>query len=317
MPTPSRREIRKSLTTNFNPGAAYYKQRALLRGGQLLHYPGWLRGGRLDRPVFVLGAPRSGTTLLYRVLRVHRELAHWRPSEAHEVWELDYHPALRGWESNVLTEADLNEEAARRIHRSFYLVAGDGRRFVDKTPRNTLRVPFMEALFPDARYVFLRRDGRENVNSLINAWRSPRYRVYRLPEPHSIPGADPSWWKFVLYPGWREDTSGPLEVVCAKQWALSNRYALESAGAAPPERWIDVGYEDLVDDPAAVVANILERLELPPDAGVRRAAEGVRSTPVNVVTPPERGKWKRENPQEIARIEPLIESEMKRMGYLS
>jgi RecB family exonuclease len=37
--------------------------------------------------------------------------------------------------------------------------------------------------------------GRENVNSLINAWRTPRYRTYLLPEPHSIPGVDPaSWW---------------------------------------------------------------------------------------------------------------------------
>ena len=41
-------------------------------------------------------------------------IAHWRPSEAHEVWEADYHPALRGWTSNVLTPADLTPDAAAR-----------------------------------------------------------------------------------------------------------------------------------------------------------------------------------------------------------
>ena len=69
---PSRREIRKSLSTNFNPGLAYYRQRFSMRAKQALHYPGYLLGGKLDRPVFVLGAPRSGTTLLYRVLRQSR-----------------------------------------------------------------------------------------------------------------------------------------------------------------------------------------------------------------------------------------------------
>lgn len=315
MAQPTRREVRKSLTTNFNPGPAYFKQRALLRATQALHLPGWLAGGRLIRPVFVLGAPRSGTTLLYRVLRVHPDLAHWRPSEAHEVWELDYHPVLRGWDSNMLTAEDVTAEAAARIRRSFYLVAGARKRFIDKTPRNTLRVPFMEKLFPDATYVFLQRDGRDNVNSLINAWRSPRYRVYRLPEPHAIPGVDPEWWKFVLYPGWRDDEAGPLEVVCARQWAISNDCALEGAHAVPDERWVTVRYEDLIDAPVEEVGRILERLSLPYADVVRRDARAVATTPVNAVTPPERGKWKRENPDEIERILPLIEPVMTKLGY--
>ncbi|HEV3471638.1 MAG TPA: sulfotransferase, partial [Actinomycetota bacterium] len=67
-------------------------------------------------------------------------------------------------------------------------MTGRKHRLLDKTPRNALRVPFVDALFPDARYIYLQRDGRENVNSLINAWRTPRYRSYELPQEHSIPG---------------------------------------------------------------------------------------------------------------------------------
>ncbi|MCA1707778.1 MAG: sulfotransferase, partial [Actinobacteria bacterium] len=239
----SRREIRKSLSTNFNPGLRHRLERAKLRTFQASHLPGLLTGGHLDRPIFIIGGPRSGTHFLYLTLRDHSHLAHWRPSEAHEVWEADYHPSLRGWESNVLGPADIRPDAAARIKRSFYLCAGGSKRFIDKTPRNVLRVPFIDALFPDARYIFLQRDGRETTNSLINAWRSTRYKTYRLPEPHSIPGTDPAWWKFVLYPGWLDDTRGPLEVVAAKQWALSNDYALDALREVPEERWLKVRYE--------------------------------------------------------------------------
>jgi hypothetical protein len=311
----SRRAIRKSLRTNFDPGPRFWFNRLKLRGQQLIHVPSLLTGGRVDRPIFVIGAPRAGTHMLYLILRSSSRLAHWRPSEAHEVWELDYHPALRGWESNALVASDVNPEAAARIRRSFLLVAGNGLRFIDKAPRNCLRLPFIDAIFPDARYVYLQRDGRENVNSLINAWRSPRYRTYELPQPHSIPGVDPRWWKFVLYPGWQEDTRGPLEVVCAKQWTVSNEYALEASKKIGLDRWIEVRYEELVDDPVEQVARLMEFLGLPYEREVRDRAAASKTTPVNTVTPPERGKWRRENPEEIAAVRPLIEHTMNTLGY--
>lgn len=309
--TTDRRALRKSLRTNFQPGPRDYLNRAALRARQAAHLPAYAAGRELDRPVFIIGAPRSGTSVLYSVLRSAPAFAHW-PGEAHEVWEADYHPALRGWGSNVLTAADVDPKAAQRIKRAFFLVAGSRRRLIDKTPRNALRVSFVDALFPDARYVHLVRDGRENVNSLINAWRTPRYRTYRLP--HSVEGVDPQWWKFVLYPGWQEDASGPLEVVCAKQWAASNEHALADLRAVA-DRAVRVRYEDLVDAPEAEVERVLGFLEVPFDDDLRTRAAAIRTTPVNVVTPPERGKWRRENPREIDAITPLIAPAMKELGY--
>lgn len=308
-----RRSVRKSLRTNFDPGPRDYLNRALLRARQGAHLPAYLLGGELDRPVFVVGAPRSGTSLLYAVLRSSPAFAHW-PGEAHEVWEADYHPTLRGWRSNALTAADVEPGAAARIRRSFFLVAGSRRRLIDKTPRNALRVSFVDALFPDARYVHLVRDGRENVNSLLNAWRTPRYRTYRLPEPHSIPGVDPQWWKFVLYPGWRDDAAGPLEVVCARQWAASNAHAVRDLEPLAP-RAVRVRYEDLVDRPEAEVERVVRFLDVPFDEALRTKAAEVRTTPVNVVTPPERGKWRKENPAEIEAIIPLIRPMMEALSY--
>ncbi len=309
-----RRALKKTLRTDFDPSLKLRLIRARFRARQALHLPALWTGAELDRPIFIIGAPRSGTSLLYRVLRASSRIAHW-PGEAHEVWEADHHPALLGWSSNVLTGDDLSAEAAARIKRSFVLTTGRGKRLLDKTPRNALRVGFVEALFPNARYVFLQRDGRENVNSLINAWRTPRYRTYRLPEPHSIPGVDPSWWKFVLYPNWREDASGPLEVVCARQWIVSNELALAASEDIDGERWAVLRYEDLVDRPVEEIERLTTAVGLPFEDEVRARAASVSDTPINVVTPPERGKWKRENPNEIESILPLIEPTMRRLGY--
>ena len=309
-----RKAIKKSLRTNFDPGPRDRLNRALLRARQASHLPALWTGGSLDRPIFVIGAPRSGTSLLYSILRASPQLAHW-PGEAHEVWEADFHPALREWSSNVLGPEDATGDAAERIKRSFLLVAGTRRRLIDKTPRNALRVGFVDALFPDARFVYLQRDGRDNVNSLINAWRTPRYRTYALPRPHSIPGVDPKWWKFVLYPGWEADAAGPVEVVAARQWHVSNDHALDAGARLGAERWIPIRYEDLVAAPLDAVGRLAHALDIGFSEDMRARAAALSTTPVNVVTPPERGKWRRENPAEIEAILPLIAPTMGALGY--
>lgn len=309
-----RRTLRKSLSSNFTPTLRDRLGRVKLRLRQTSHLPALWAGGTVKRPIFIIGAPRSGTSLLYAILRTSTRLGHW-PGEAHEVWESDYHPVLRSWESNVLTADDVTGESAERIRRSFFLVTGTKRRLIDKTPRNSLRIPFIETLFPDARYVYLQRDGRDNVNSLINAWRTPRYRTYELPEPHSIPGVDPRWWKFVLYPGWRQDAGGPIEVVGAKQWVVCNDLALESSRSIPPGRWTDIRYERMVADPVAEIGRVMDFLELPYEDAVRHKAERSKFTPINTVTPPEAGKWRRENPAEIQSIMPLLRPTMEALGY--
>lgn len=313
--TMSRREVRKSLRTNFNSDWGWWRTRIHLRLEQASHVPALLSGARLRKPVLIIGAPRSGTHMLFRLLGNSSHLAHWRPSEAHEVWEADHHPALRGWESNVLGAQDASDETVRRIRREFLLVTGSKKRLLDKNPRNVLRIPFIEKVLPDAHYIFIKRDGRDTINSLINAWRGGRYRTYRLPEPHRIPGTDPVWWKFVLYPGWREDTAGPLEIVTAKQWQICTEHLESAKEAIPSERWVELPYETFVDDPVGETERVMRFLELPLEPAVRRAAEAVRTTPVNAVTPPERGKWRRENPEEIKAILPLIAPLQERLGY--
>jgi hypothetical protein len=125
---------------------------------------------------------------------------------------------------------------------------------------------------------------------------------------------DPEWWKFTLYPGWRDDIDGPLEVVCARQWKSSYDCALDALEGIEG-RVHRVEYESFVADPVAGTRAICSFLELPFEEAVATKAAEARSKPVNVVTPPERGKWKRENPTEIESVLPLIRPTMERLGY--
>jgi hypothetical protein len=184
--------------------------------------------------------------------------------ESHEVLEGPFHPRLRGWESNALAAADLDAATAAALVGEFerraqpgrlrrakqdrrrqghggalarlgyalvrlqsgaaQLRAGHAIRLLEKTPKNCLRIPFLQALFPDARFVFLRRDGRPTVSSLIDAWRAGgRYVTYHLPTPVHIAGRVGDEWCFLLPRGWRALAGAPLEEVCATQWLAAVR----------------------------------------------------------------------------------------------
>jgi len=68
--------------------------------------------------VLIVGAPRSGTSMLQKVLRNHPQF--WSlPSESDMIWDQFCHPALRGWESECMDESDLITEERDQILNLF------------------------------------------------------------------------------------------------------------------------------------------------------------------------------------------------------
>jgi hypothetical protein len=189
-------------------------------------------------------------------------------------------------------------------------------RLLEKTPENCLRLPFLLALFPDARILYLTRDGRSNVRSLMEGWRQPHlFPGYRVPEALRIPGDTRGRWAFTLIPGWRDLVASPLEEVCAWQWIRCNEAVWEhrerTRGRVP---YLTVRYESLVADPS------LELRRIAGFAGVEgellpRISDALPR--INVVSAPEEEKWRRWDPQSLARILPLIRPMMERLGYES
>ena len=134
-----------------------------------------------ERPVFVIGCPRAGTSVLLRLLVQSPELRSVQ-NEGHILWDPFHHPRERGWDSDALGAEDVSDRERRYINLAIRLMVRD-RRFVDKTPENCLRIPYLRALFPDASFIFLRRRAADNVSSLMDGWRArPRFVTYRLPE---------------------------------------------------------------------------------------------------------------------------------------
>jgi hypothetical protein len=267
------------------------------------------------RPVLVIGCHRSGTTLLHDALSRSPELASLG-DEAPVLWEAFHHPSRHGWSSNALGAEDVTEGERKWVYRVIQSVAG-GLRFLEKTPSNCLRVPYLDELFPDATFVFLRRRAADNVNALIEGWRArPRFVTYRVPEPLEGLGERSGYeWSFALVPGWRELRRAPLEQVCARQYVECNEAILRARAELDPERVIDIAYEDLVERPSEEIGRLFAELGIGFTDGAAEFAASVLRTPVNSLTPPRREKWREQNPAEIRRIMPLVAATERRLGY--
>ena len=186
---------------------------------------------------------------------------------------------------------------------------------VEKTPENCLRLPFLVALFPDARIIYLTRDGRSNISSLMEGWLEPHtFPGYDVPATLTIPGVSRPRWAFSLIPGWRDLVSSPLEEVCAWQWIRCNEAVLEhreqTAGRVP---YLTLRYEDLVADPRRAWQSVAAFLDIEFAANFGQYADKLPE--INVVSTPEAEKWRRKHGAEIERILPLIEPTMQRLGY--
>jgi hypothetical protein len=275
-----------------------------------------IRVGPPRRPVFVVGCPRSGTTVLRNILMTSNELASVQ-AEGHILWNEFHPPRKRTAASDALGADDVGEREREYVYLAVRLGVR-GRRFVDKTPENCLRLEYLDALFPDALFVFLHRRGADNVNSLIEGWRArPRFVTHRLPEPlEGIAPLDGHRWSFVLVPDWRALRHASLETICAQQYIACNQAALAARERLDPTRWIDVSYDALLAQPVAQLGSIFAALGLRFTPAVERAAQRRIETPTaTTISPPRRQKWRDENREAVERILPLIAETERRLGY--
>jgi hypothetical protein len=253
----------------------------------------------LERPIVILGAPRAGTTLLFETLAELEDV--WTIGrESHGIIEskLKLRPP-DGRESNRLTVEDADQDTIEELRAGFISGLRDRSgtllmdalahgaqpriRFVEKTPRNCLRVPFIHRVFPDARFIFLHRDARENISSLIEGWNSGRFVSYRL-------DGDP--WSFILPPNWQAMDRRDRARLAAFQWKSANEYCLNDLARLPREQWISVGYSDLTANPVRQIRRICQfagiRMDARFEASLRRPLPHSSST----LSAPREGKWR-------------------------
>ncbi len=250
-----------------------------------------------DRPIFIVAAPRSGSSLLFELLA--RSPSVWTVGgESHPIFEgiAKLQPKHRHYDSNCLAADDADPDTAATLVQNFRHQLRDrlgtmlpahakGIRLLEKTPKNALRIPFLRAIFPDALFVYLYRDPRENIGSILEAWQSGKFVMYR-----DLPGWKGLPWSMLLIPEWRQLNGKPLIEVAAAQWESAHRHILNDLEPLPRDRWCGVSYGDLLADPQRELQRICEFAQIDWEELLEA---GNLPLSRHTLTPPAPDKWKR------------------------
>lgn len=274
------------------------------------------RGVDYQRPVFVIGVPRSGTTMLWQLLRASDELSSL-PREGHDLWRTFHHPRYSGWKGDSVGAGEVRPGERRYVKAYFYSHFG-AQRFVEKTPENTLRIPYILDLFPDAIFLVIKRNPLDVINSLIQGWRHPqgRYRAYYVPQKLTIPGYDhDKRWCFSLIDGWRDYSDKPIPEIAFGQWAAYVEAMTRGAQITPASQWHGIFFEDVIESPDRMLPQIAAWTGITLTGEIRSKMDDLIAQPVNALSAPERNKWRRDNRDEISALLPRIEPLARQVGY--
>ncbi len=173
-------------------------------------------------------------------------------------------------------------------------------RLVEKTPANSLRIPFLARLFPDARFIFLLRRAEDVISSLMQGWKR-----------WSHTGAG-EWtyngWHYIVPPGWRDWRDRSLQEICAFQWMESIRIAWDDLNEHCQDRFLLARHEEAILDPIDTYNRILEFCELPPsshfDAQLVKADKRVFT---HGGTKPRHDKWRDLHEREVESVRHLFQ----------
>lgn len=242
------------------------------------------QGSDSDRPIFIVGMPRSGTTLVEQIIGTH--------SKVTPVGELPYVNEVLdglvlpgGWKvSSIGThhlppQATLRERAIEYLSRvEGFAKAAVGRRFTDKMPANYLNLGLILAMFPNARIIHCRRDPVDTcISCYCTLFAAKHYWSYDLA---TLGREYQRYWKMMQH--WRN---------------------------VVPGKFLEVRYEQVVDDTESAARQLLEWCNLEWEPQVLKFHETKRQVKTASVTQVRQpiykssvGRWKKWEPY----IQPLL-----------
>jgi hypothetical protein len=258
----------------------------------------------LREPVFIIGAPRSGTTFLGDCIG--------------SLPGVSYHhePVATKTAGRYVYGGEWSEALAGRFFRLVYAwlmrIHLDGDlRFAEKTPSNAFIVRFLARTFPDSRFVHIIRDGRDAALSHARTpWLAERSRDSGKIDTAGYPFGP--YARFWVEPARRvefETTSDLHRAAWA--WRRHTEAALEQAAALGPDRYHEIRYETLVRDPVGEAERLSAFLGLD-DAASRscliEAASGADASSV--------GGWRtRLDIEQLTVVQAEAGTLLARLGY--
>lgn len=227
----------------------------------------------MSQPIILIGAARSGTKFLRDVLASSNQ-AKCVPYDVNYVWRF----GNEKHDDDALPLEKLDDrkrQFIRKTLKSLAKIASDDEQtvMVEKTVSNTLRLPYVHAVYPNARYIHLIRDGRAVTESAMRLWQAPPDWGALLKKLREMPlsNFDYAFWFATnqikglfskkdggkvwgpRYVGIDEDVANlPLLDVCSLQWVNCVTSTLDALADIPPEQVKTIRYEDLVRDEQAL-----------------------------------------------------------------
>ncbi len=296
------------------------------------------------KPAFIIGSPRSGTTILENILSCHAEIAEWY--EPYYLWERFFTSTA----NDVWSPAELTPGVEKVIRKEFekFTQKADQTVVLDKSPTHAFNIEIIHQIFPDAKWIHMLRDGRDVTLSINKEWqkreqmvRQRNYgRLFRVA--WQMLGRQP-FWRYKLEallfemktnlsvnprrylnkskwrgePGWGPRFYGWDEYIKthsylqfnAMQWVKSVEAVLSSWPRLPEENRLEVRYEDLLTDPVTNISEIVKFLGQEPTEAFFQNIPSLKSGNFH--------KWKDElTPSEIAEIKPILSPLLETTGYL-
>ena len=258
---------------------------------------------RLHRPVFIIGAPRSGTTVLGSCLG--------------RMPEVSYHfePRLTKAAARCVYDGSWSERRCATVFRVSYaalLLAGlhGGRRFAEKNPENSFVVPFLAEAMPDAQFVHIIRDGRDvAVSHAEQPWlNAASAGSGKRGRGGQLWGNTARWW---VEPDRRDEFAAVTDIArSAWCWRRFTEAALAGLATLPAGRSIEVRYESVVSDPMHAAEVLAGFLDTTP-GGLDALRAGLsRAKPDSV------GRWRKAlDHAQISDVEREIGYLLARLGY--
>lgn len=295
--------IQTVLSTNNDKKTKRHFSRYFFASNQPL--PDLAQCPEFKQPIFIISAPRAGSTLLFETLAKFPDV--WTiGEESHELIEdiPSLHPSSQNFESNALSEFHATKDVVQTLKQRFvrqlrnrnredYLKLDAASRpnvirFLEKTPKNVLRIPFLKTVFPDAKFIYLHRESKDNISSLLEGWRSLRFVAYR-----NLQNWAHRQWSFVLPHGWRELHSASLIEIAAYQWRACNETIETDLKKIPKSDWFKISYSDLVLHPKETLMQIAHFAELDKDCNIEDLLS--QTLPISRLTlsPPSVDKWRK------------------------
>lgn len=281
----------------------------------------------LDRPVLVTGIPRAGKTTVRRILSAAEEFA-----SIHEP-VLTWNYGMRSRRDDRRTAEDATPDVREHIRADCLgMVQRAGKaRYLDDLAYHSLRVPFSQAVMPEARIVLVVRNAEQAVPEFLHGWtnRDPvgkafsrRRKGLRLHGLHRaalrfarnyfdsrVRGRRASWGP--IPPGLHEFGKGRgVAEIAAYQWLKMTQIAMDDLEQCPPESWLLVRLDRLVADPDRELRRLIDFCEpADPDAVIRKGFEYLDPNHVSDRhVEPSEAQW--------AQIREIVEPMQRRLGYL-